>query len=631
MQQESIVSTRPDREITKKIITPGDYSIVPYEESRCKIVLSNVTNTIEDVERDVESRILSKNFDGVVIIGEADSFIDKDFELILQQMCCGETCLARIVYKNQNCEIVKEISCEIELKEVTEEQLVSDWSWTRLFEAAAHHKERGVALIQEKRVLDAFRRFSKAFKFLVAIEPVNPEEINDESLKEIKDLKVKLYNNLAHCQLQFCEYEAVLDLCNRAITLDNDNVKALYRRCTAYHCLKMYEDAWKDIQRRGLQIVSPKPDHTFELDERSLTELLDSPDVRNRSVVLVAVAGAFRKGKSFLLDFFLRYLHHTYVLNSKDENWLGPEDEPLQGFGWRGGSERHTTGLLLWSQPFKATLENGEKVAIFLMDTQGTFDSESTVRDNATVFALSTMISSVLIYNLSQNIEEDELQHLQNLQPKVLSGQTLKAKELLYYIKAYMEVFNGTELPVPQTILEATAQANNLSAVSEAREVYEALMEEVAGGARPYLPPDRLAEEHRRARDKALHCFHNKKKMGGDAKSEIYREQLVQELEEQFDRLRAQNESKSLLNIIGSGVVFAALLVAGCALSMLGDALAFTILEVLGQALALLSLGALAVWTYSRCYKIYRLRVDCQLELLPQTTTKETRDRPLIT
>ncbi|KPJ20867.1 Atlastin, partial [Papilio machaon] len=118
----------------------------------------------------------------------------------------------------------------------------------------------------------------------------------------------------------------------------------------------------KLLKGRGLQIVSPKPDHTFELDERSLAELLDSPDVRNRSVVLVAVAGAFRKGKSFLLDFFLRYLHHTYVLNSNDENWLGPEDEPLQGFGWRGGSERHTTGLLLWSQPFKATLENGEKL-----------------------------------------------------------------------------------------------------------------------------------------------------------------------------------------------------------------------------------------------------------------------------
>lgn len=53
------------------------------------------------------------------------------------------------------------------------------------------------------------------------------------------------------------------------------------------------------------------------------------------------------------------------------------------------------------------------QVAIILLDTQGAFDSESTVRDCATVFALSTMLSSVQIYNLSQNIQEDDLQHLQ--------------------------------------------------------------------------------------------------------------------------------------------------------------------------------------------------------------------------
>lgn len=50
---------------------------------------------------------------------------------------------------------------------------------------------------------------------------------------------------------------------------------------------------------------------------------------------------------------------------------------------------------------------------MILLDTQGAFDSESTVRDCATVFALSTMLSSVQIYNLSQNIQEDDLQHLQ--------------------------------------------------------------------------------------------------------------------------------------------------------------------------------------------------------------------------
>lgn len=105
-----------------------------------------------------------------------------------------------------------------------------------------------------------------------------------------------------------------------------------------------------------------------------------------------------------------QYHHHNLRTN---DDWLGNDDEPLSGFSWRGGSERDTTGILMWSDIFLHDQPNGEKVAIILLDTQGTFDSQSTVRDCATVFALSTMLSSVQIFNISQNIQEDDLQHLQ--------------------------------------------------------------------------------------------------------------------------------------------------------------------------------------------------------------------------
>ena len=59
---------------------------------------------------------------------------------------------------------------------------------------------------------------------------------------------------------------------------------------------------------QAVQIVQAKPDHTFELDHEALQEILLSEEVRDRKVVVLSVAGAFRKGKSFLLDFLLRYL-----------------------------------------------------------------------------------------------------------------------------------------------------------------------------------------------------------------------------------------------------------------------------------------------------------------------------------
>ncbi len=59
---------------------------------------------------------------------------------------------------------------------------------------------------------------------------------------------------------------------------------------------------------QAIQIVSAQPDHGFELDEGALEKVLLSPEVKNKKVVVVSVAGAMRKGKSFLLDFLLRYL-----------------------------------------------------------------------------------------------------------------------------------------------------------------------------------------------------------------------------------------------------------------------------------------------------------------------------------
>jgi len=167
---------------------------------------------------------------------------------------------------------------------------------------------------------------------------------------------------------------------------------------------------------RPICIVRTEDDHDFFLDEKSLASILMKESVRDKQVVVVSVAGAFRKGKSFLLDFYLRYLTHgvdASSSSSSSESWLGAPDEQLAGFPWKGGSERYTTGILMWSEPFLVKLPTGEEVAVLLMDTQGSFDQQSTVKDCATIFALSTMTSSVQVYNLSQNIQEDDLQHLQ--------------------------------------------------------------------------------------------------------------------------------------------------------------------------------------------------------------------------
>uniref|UniRef100_A0AC34FK79 GB1/RHD3-type G domain-containing protein n=1 Tax=Panagrolaimus sp. ES5 TaxID=591445 RepID=A0AC34FK79_9BILA len=152
-------------------------------------------------------------------------------------------------------------------------------------------------------------------------------------------------------------------------------------------------------------------DHSHVLNEDALAELLLDSRYADKKVSLISVAGAFRKGKSFILNFFLRYLTWREKMDDTTE-WLTSE-EKLEGFSWRGGADRDTNGMLIWSRPFLIKDRNGEEIVVLLMDTQGAFDTLSTVKDCATIFALSTMLSSVQIYNISQNLQEDDLQHLQ--------------------------------------------------------------------------------------------------------------------------------------------------------------------------------------------------------------------------
>lgn len=149
-------------------------------------------------------------------------------------------------------------------------------------------------------------------------------------------------------------------------------------------------------------------DHGFEFNLSGLESMLLADNVKDLPVVVVSVADAYRQGKSFLLNFLLKYLR-----NNGRHDWLADINIPLQGFEWRPGSTRNTVGILLWNEVFVMTKPGGEKVAVLLMDTQGTFDTETTLKDNTTIFSMSMLTSSVQVYNLMNNIKEDDLQHLQ--------------------------------------------------------------------------------------------------------------------------------------------------------------------------------------------------------------------------
>uniref|UniRef100_A0A673Z229 Atlastin GTPase 2 n=1 Tax=Salmo trutta TaxID=8032 RepID=A0A673Z229_SALTR len=434
------------------------------------------------------------------------------------------------------------------------------------------------------------------------------------------------------------------------------------------------------LSARPVQIVvAHEDDHAFELDEAALERILLQEHVRDLNVVVVSVAGAFRKGKSFLLDFMLRFMY-----NQTSCSWLGGHEEPLTGFTWRGGCERETTGILAWSDVFVVDKPDGSKVAVLLIDTQGAFDSQSTIKDCATLFALSTMTSSVQVYNLSQNVQEDDLQHLQlfteygrlaleeiyekpfqvkqnqheelqnvrkhihscfsnigcfllphpglkvatnpnfdgrltdidddfktelvnlvpillspkNLVEKEIGGSKVTCRDLVQYFKAYMKIYQGEELPHPKSMLQATAEANNLAAVAGAKDIYNKGMEQVCGGDKPYMAPDQLEHGHANLRQVAVKHFRSVKKMGGEDFCRCYQEQLEAELDEAFTNFIKHNDGKNIFYAARTPATLFAVMFAMYVASLVTGFLGINTVAMVCNLIMGVALAALCLWAY---------------------------------
>eukprot|EP00043_Microstomoeca_roanoka_P013658 m.134029 g.134029 ORF g.134029 m.134029 type:complete len:604 (+) comp15814_c0_seq3:950-2761(+) len=156
---------------------------------------------------------------------------------------------------------------------------------------------------------------------------------------------------------------------------------------------------------------------TFSLDDNqqtkthinvdNLRKVLHRHDVKDLPVVVLSVAGPFRTGKSFLLNFILHYLENDGA------DWGQKSSMRVKdGFHWKHGIDRDTVGMWLWSKPFVRTLSTGEKVAVVVADTQGTFDRHTVMAENTRIFALNALISSQQIYNIKEKISEDILQQM---------------------------------------------------------------------------------------------------------------------------------------------------------------------------------------------------------------------------
>uniref|UniRef100_A0A6B0VE21 Putative guanylate-binding protein n=1 Tax=Ixodes ricinus TaxID=34613 RepID=A0A6B0VE21_IXORI len=163
----------------------------------------------------------------------------------------------------------------------------------------------------------------------------------------------------------------------------------------------------KRLVGKPVTVIRVNEQGKLTLNSEALQSVLLQKDVQNLPVVVLSVAGAIRTGKSSILNVLLRFPYLQF------EDWLGEPDKPLEGFPWMPGSDPHTEGIVFWSNLFRATTADKKKVAVLLIDTQGSFGTSSSTAMSVHIFALSVLISSIQVFNVMRNLQLDHLQHLQ--------------------------------------------------------------------------------------------------------------------------------------------------------------------------------------------------------------------------
>ena len=118
-------------------------------------------------------------------------------------------------------------------------------------------------------------------------------------------------------------------------------------------------------------------------------------------VAVVAVAGRYRTGKSFLLNHVLLRAHEN---NDQETGFpVGPTTQPC------------TKGLWLWPRAARTRNDgpDGRPCHVLVIDTEGTGATNSNDTRDTRIFALALLLSSYFIYNSQGSIDEPALANLQ--------------------------------------------------------------------------------------------------------------------------------------------------------------------------------------------------------------------------
>lgn len=131
---------------------------------------------------------------------------------------------------------------DVELVDFEKAKESWDMDFTEKMETAKVDKEAGNTFFKAGRFRQAKSKYKKALSSLES-----DYKFTEEEKKQAKEFKLSLYLNLAAVKLKVADYKEVIQNCNKALEIEKENPKALFRRAQAKFNLGDLEAARKDL------------------------------------------------------------------------------------------------------------------------------------------------------------------------------------------------------------------------------------------------------------------------------------------------------------------------------------------------------------------------------------------------
>ncbi len=107
---------------------------------------------------------------------------------------------------------------------------------------------------------------------------------------------------------------------------------------------------------------------------------------------IIAVAGMYRTGKSYLLN--------RMLLDRSSGFGVGPTINPC------------TKGLWVWGKPIIGKTVDGSPINVLIVDSEGIGALDEDSNHDMRIFSLAILLSSYFIYNSQGSIDEQALQNM---------------------------------------------------------------------------------------------------------------------------------------------------------------------------------------------------------------------------